>query len=419
MESGVFVPDDNMNIPMNFDFLFGSCSQSTPQVNSYDQEALQMLPVLGLKLSKTPDFLEKLQKLTQQQLQNSNVRQQPNSNVERGSISATPKSKDVFLQTINKIKAENFPISLLKIGSWQRVSRNEGDLVGKCYFSKKKLVWEFLENGLKSKIEIQWTDITSMKVSMPENQPAVLEIELNQPPTFHHEIDPQPRKHTQWRLVPDFTGGQALTYRRHHLRCPPGLLNKPLEKLLNSDSRLLQLIQQGFPTKSPYFKYSLDFGGKGYINFEHQQQQKQPFSFISNMNDSHSHSPLPVWDQWMSSTDQICNQIQMPLWGQEAMNDQLAGLQTLNDHQNMSLVDFDDGIDMVYKNEQNVTDNNVVAMSNDCSSCTGGGSFSYPQANNWPLQFQILEENMNMANGNNLYLSANSEPTMRYFSNSQ
>ncbi|MFQ6662423.1 hypothetical protein Gotur_030265 [Gossypium turneri] len=341
-----------------------------------------MLPVLGLKLSKTPDFLEKLQKLTQQQLQNSNVRQQPNSNVGRGSISATPKSKDVFLQTINKIKAENFPISLLKIGSWQRVSRNEGDLVGKCYFSKKKLVWEFLENGLKSKIEIQWTDITSMKVSMPENQPAVLEIELNQPPTFHHEIDPQPRKHTQWRLVPDFTGGQALTYRRHHLRCPPGLLNKPLEKLLNSDNRLLQLIQQGFPTKSPYFKYSLDF-------------------------------VVPVWDQWMSSTDQICNQIQMPLWGQEAMNDQLAGLQTLNDHQNMSLVDFDDGIDM------NVIDNNVVAMSNDCSSCTGGGSFSYPQANNWPLQFQILEENMNMVNGNNLYMSANSEPTMRYFSNSQ
>lgn len=109
------------------------------------------------------------------------------------------------------------PSSILTLFSnkwWvQRVSRNEGDLVGKCYFSKKKLVWEFLENGLKSKIEIQWTDITSMKVSIPENQPAVLEIELNQPPTFHHEIDPQPRKHTQWRLVPDFTGGQALTYR--------------------------------------------------------------------------------------------------------------------------------------------------------------------------------------------------------------
>lgn len=121
----------------------------------------------------------------------------------------------------------------------------------------------------------------------------------------------------------------------------------------------------------------------------------------------------------MSSTDQICNQIQMPLWGQEAMDDQLAGLQTLDDHQNMSLVNFDDGIDMVYKNEKNVVDNNVVAMSNDCSSCTGGGSFSYPQANNWLLQFQILDENMNMVNGNNLYSSANSEPTMRYLSNSQ
>lgn len=128
---------------------------------------------------------------------------------------------------------------------------------------------------------------------------------------------------------------------------------------------------------------------------------------------------VPVWDQCMSSTDQICNQIQMPLWGQEAMNDQLAGLQTLNDHQNMALVDFDDGVDMVYKYEQNVTDDNVVAMSYDWSSCTDGGSFS-PQANNWLLQFQVLDENMKMVNGNNLlYLSANSEPTIRCFSNSQ
>ncbi|EOY11647.1 Uncharacterized protein TCM_026760 [Theobroma cacao] len=110
------------------------------------------------------------------------------------------------------MKAENFPIALLRVGSWQRVSRNEGDLVAKCYFAKRKLVWEFLEHGLKSKIEIQWSDILSLKTVIQEDKPGILEIELNQPPSFHHEIDPQPRKHTQWRMVSDFTGGQAPTF---------------------------------------------------------------------------------------------------------------------------------------------------------------------------------------------------------------
>lgn len=40
----------------------------------------------------------------------------------------------------------------------QWVSRYEGDLVAKCYFAKHKLVWEVLDGGLKSKIEIQWSD---------------------------------------------------------------------------------------------------------------------------------------------------------------------------------------------------------------------------------------------------------------------
>lgn len=62
--------------------------------------------------------------------------------------------------------------------SVQRVSRNEGDLVAKCYFAKRKLVWEFLEKGLKSKIEIQWSDILSLRAIMHEDQHGVLEIEV-------------------------------------------------------------------------------------------------------------------------------------------------------------------------------------------------------------------------------------------------
>ncbi|KAG6527408.1 hypothetical protein ZIOFF_009507 [Zingiber officinale] len=55
--------------------------------------------------------------------------------------------------SLSKIKASNFPTSLLRIGTRKCVSRYEGDLVAKCYFAKHKLVWEVLEGGLKCKIE--------------------------------------------------------------------------------------------------------------------------------------------------------------------------------------------------------------------------------------------------------------------------
>jgi len=58
----------------------------------------------------------------------------------------------------------------------QYVSRYEGDLVAKCYFAKHKLVWEVLEAGLKSKIEIQWSDITALKATCPENGQGTLDV---------------------------------------------------------------------------------------------------------------------------------------------------------------------------------------------------------------------------------------------------
>lgn len=60
----------------------------------------------------------------------------------------------------------------------QRVTQHEGDLVAKCYYAKRKLVWEILDNGLKSKIEVQWSDILAMRAVIEENQPGILEIEV-------------------------------------------------------------------------------------------------------------------------------------------------------------------------------------------------------------------------------------------------
>ena len=56
------------------------------------------------------------------------------------------------------------------------MSRYEGDLVAKCYFAKHKIVWEILEGGLKSKIEIQWSDIMALKTNFPDDGPGTLTV---------------------------------------------------------------------------------------------------------------------------------------------------------------------------------------------------------------------------------------------------
>ena len=54
----------------------------------------------------------------------------------------------------------------------------EGALVVKIYFAKRKLVWEILENALKKKIEIQWSDIIGIRARIMEDKPGILEIEV-------------------------------------------------------------------------------------------------------------------------------------------------------------------------------------------------------------------------------------------------
>lgn len=48
--------------------------------------------------------------------------------------------------------------------------------MAKCYYAKHKLVWEILEGGLKSKIEIQWSDIMGLKANCPDDGPAILNV---------------------------------------------------------------------------------------------------------------------------------------------------------------------------------------------------------------------------------------------------
>lgn len=51
--------------------------------------------------------------------------------------------------------------------------------MAKCYFAKHKLVWEVLEGGLKSKIEIQWSDIMALKANCPDDGLSTLKVVVN------------------------------------------------------------------------------------------------------------------------------------------------------------------------------------------------------------------------------------------------
>ncbi|KAI3423765.1 uncharacterized protein J3R85_010765 [Psidium guajava] len=195
---------------------------------------------LGLRLRKSPSLLDLIQmKLSQgtcnlATTQSDNLVHETNKDAKSNASSGTT----------DKMKASNFPASFLRIGRWEYKSRYEGDLVAKCYFAKHKLVWEVLEGGLKSKIEIQWSDIMALKANCPDDGLSTLKVVLARQPLFYRETNPQPRKHTLWQATSDFTDGQASTHRQHFLQFQPGLLYKHFEKLIQCDMRLNFLSRQ-------------------------------------------------------------------------------------------------------------------------------------------------------------------------------
>ncbi|RXH82169.1 hypothetical protein DVH24_036510 [Malus domestica] len=158
---------------------FGSCCEpyiseaankrlkQTP-MDSYKKvqlaQTLLSLSPLGLNLGETPSFIDLTEVTVPEKIK---TKRSPEVNL------------NAFQLTTEKerLKASNFNASFIRIGSWQRVAHNEGDLVAKYYYAKRKLVWEILDQGLKSKIEVQWSNILAMRAVIKENEPGILEIE--------------------------------------------------------------------------------------------------------------------------------------------------------------------------------------------------------------------------------------------------
>lgn len=213
----------------------GNSFSSPSQFNILDEPS-----PLGLRLRKSPSLLDLIQlKLSQGNMFIANTQ---NENLSSG---LKKESRGAAASvSVEKLKASNFPASLLRIGSWEYKSKHESDLVAKCYFSKHKLVWEVLEGELKSKMEIQWSDIMALKANCPDTEPSSLTVVLATQPLFFRETSPQPRKHTLWKATSDFTDGEASKHRQHFLEFPQGMLAKHIEKLIQCDMRLNFLSQQ-------------------------------------------------------------------------------------------------------------------------------------------------------------------------------
>ncbi|URE12589.1 hypothetical protein MUK42_35425 [Musa troglodytarum] len=145
---------------------------------------LDELSPLGLHLRKSPSSVD----LIQMRLSQAN-----SSAASCGLTLGGGRKKELMLapvsSTTEKMKASNFPLSLLRIGTWEicgmtnliavvnSVYQNmKGDLVAKCYFVRQNYVWEVLEGGLKSKMEFQWSDITDLKATCLENGLGSLDI---------------------------------------------------------------------------------------------------------------------------------------------------------------------------------------------------------------------------------------------------
>ncbi|KVH83393.1 hypothetical protein Ccrd_025472 [Cynara cardunculus var. scolymus] len=186
----------------------------------------------GLSLTKSPSLIKELEFIL-------NKEKQPEEHQEQFAHDQS---------AVKKLKATNIPAVFLKIGSWKWVSKNEGDLVAKFYYGRKKVIWEFLYGSLKKKIEIQWSHISAINSFVGEDKKGVLEIDLSEQPEYGQEVRFQAGKHTLWEPSGDFTQGQSSVCRRHTVVFLPGVLDEAFMKLLQCDSRLFNVSRRPFPT---------------------------------------------------------------------------------------------------------------------------------------------------------------------------
>ncbi|KAL8545459.1 hypothetical protein ACS0TY_005566 [Phlomoides rotata] len=384
-EEEICLPEDVMNQSSQSysdeDNIFKNFSQGGDDAGSFSNSSLP----IGLRLSTSRSFINLVQKRVSKD--KSKTKTKTNDHLGRRCVD-------------EKVKAANFPASSIRIGNWKRFSRHEGELTAKLYFAKRKLVWELLEGPLKVKIEFLWSDISAIRAITPENQPGTLEIQLNKPPTYFREVNPQPKKHTLWRQAPDFTSGQAPVWRIHIVSFKHGILDKHYEKLLQCNERLFEISQKPFPThESPFFdpttfgtsemslSFNKPFGSSYYQGLQYRPYQsysapptEAPLS-MSVMNLSYTNA-----EGNMNTNSFVTHQPQPTLWDQGPSYNSLAYDQSEptdvinpgnNNYGNYSSTGY-----------QNAADQNQMMQDAGNSGSVTGDFYSQQQHSNWSTQAQ-------------------------------
>ncbi|KAL3749966.1 hypothetical protein ACJRO7_011008 [Eucalyptus globulus] len=123
---------------------------ATPHAQGNSNEALESLTVLNLKPEKTIYMLKKSEAILRE------------GQVDR----QTP-----------KFKATSVPFNVLRIGQYEVRPQYQSNLIAKWYYTRKRLIWEVLENFVTKKIEISWSDISGIRVDYGGNV-EILEIEV-------------------------------------------------------------------------------------------------------------------------------------------------------------------------------------------------------------------------------------------------
>ncbi|CAA7015893.1 unnamed protein product [Microthlaspi erraticum] len=215
------------------------------------------IPPLNLPLTKTPEFLAKIQAILNEYYPCPHQQTLPHVTEDTTTLTLPESYK-----SSEKPKALNFPVSKITVGQWTHTAVYPDDLKAKFYFAKRKLMWEILDNveqvpRLKRKMEIHWADVLSLKTTFhSDNETGTLEVELGRRPTFFVETNLQAGKQTKWiKMDQDFTLNQSASkFRRHTLDFAPGVLQKNFEKLVSSHSFWSELIKVPFPVSPPSFE---------------------------------------------------------------------------------------------------------------------------------------------------------------------
>jgi len=143
------------------------------------------------------------------------------------------------------------PVISMRIGFIQLNSQFADEVTAKISFLEKTFSWEFNKSNNFTKIQFNFEDINSLRISNEQTNIVQLMVELKRPPLFYKSTD-HLNGTKNWIPTSDFTNETALGFSQHVIEYNQSSLSTPLEQLLQADLSLTQALAT-LPSSTPYF----------------------------------------------------------------------------------------------------------------------------------------------------------------------